>query len=323
MGLGGGIIRCNPIFALLFALGLGLLVSPFAMMNDGGISDSIKTHELGLNHDTQEYNVAKNPTTYAASYVYKKVKVVTKYKKKYRYHGKWRYKWVYKVKYVYKKYKVTSKPKITNYSPSQCLKPAKNCQSTSSTVKLLATSITKPVVYNVTTNVTNSSTETSSSVETGTCSTVTCSTSSSVPDSSSVNASETGSQVSYTLMTKTLSTYQKAEAIFNWARDELEYQFYFNTRKGALGTITSGSGNCCDLSHAIVALARSIGIPARYVYGSCKFSSGTLGHVWAQLYVNGQWYNADASNNMNSFGVIRNWNTNSWTLKGIYNELPF
>ena len=302
-------------------MGLGLLVSPFATMNNGGISDSIKTNELGLNQNTQEYNVAKNPTTYAASYVYKKVKVVTKYKKKYRYHGKWKYKWVYKVKYVWKKYKVSSKS--TSSSMSQYLKATKNCQSTSSTVKSLANSITKPVVYNVTTNVTNStnsSTETSSSAGTGTCSTVTCSTSS---DSSSVNASENGSQVSYTLVTKTLSTYEKAEAIFNWARDKLEYQFYFNTRKGALGTLTSGSGNCCDLSHAIVALARSIGIPARYVYGSCKFSSGTMGHVWAQLYVNGRWYNADASNNMNSFGVIRNWNTNSWTLKGIYNQLPF
>lgn len=304
-------------------MGLGLLVSPFATMNDGGISDSTKTQELDLNQNTQEYNVAKNPTTYAASYVYKKVKVVTKYKKKYRYHGKWKYKWVYKVKYVWKKYKVNSKPSITNYSPGQCLQPTKNCQSTSSTVKSLATYITKPVVYNVTTNVTNStnsSTAQSPSVETGTCSTVTCSTSS---DSSSVNSSETDPQFSYNLVTKTLSTYEKAEAIFNWARDELEYEFYFNTRKGALGTITSGSGNCCDLSHAIVALARSIGIPARYVYGSCTFSSGTLGHVWAQLYVNGQWYNADASNNMNSFGVIRNWNTSSWTLKGIYKELPF
>ncbi|MEN6572785.1 transglutaminase-like domain-containing protein [Methanobacterium aggregans] len=233
---------------------------------------------------------------------------------------------MYKVRYVYKKYKVTSTPKVTNYSPSQCLQPAKNCQSTSSTVKTLATYITKPVVYNVTTNLTNNSCTTQSpSAETDTCSTATCSTSSSLDSGLAAGSSETidSPQVSYTLVTKTLSTYEKAEAIFNWARDKLEYSFYYNTRKGALGTLTSGSGNCCDLSHAIVAMARSIGIPARYVYGSCKFSSGTMGHVWAQLYVNGKWYCADASNNMNSFGVIRNWNTNSWTLKGIYKELPF
>jgi transglutaminase-like putative cysteine protease len=73
-----------------------------------------------------------------------------------------------------------------------------------------------------------------------------------------------------------------------------------------------------------VALSRAAGIPARYVHGVCKFNSGTwYGHVWAQLYVNGTWYSADAISYRNTFGAINNWDTSSWTLKGIYSELPF
>jgi transglutaminase-like putative cysteine protease len=119
------------------------------------------------------------------------------------------------------------------------------------------------------------------------------------------------------------SSYEKAQRIFNWVRDNLEYSFYYNTQKGAVNTLSSRSANCCDHSHLLVALSRAAGLPARYVHGTCTFSSGTYGHVWAQIYVNGQWYNADAISYRNELGVIRNWDTNSWTYKGTYAELPF
>ena len=120
------------------------------------------------------------------------------------------------------------------------------------------------------------------------------------------------------------STYEKAEAIFNWVRDNISYSFYDNTKYGAVGTLNAKTGNCCDHTHLLIALARAAGIPARYEHGYCKFSSGNwYGHVWAQLYINGKWYMADAISSRNSLGVINNWNTNSWTLKGIYTELPF
>ena len=32
---------------------------------------------------------------------------------------------------------------------------------------------------------------------------------------------------------------------------------------------------------------------------------------------------SDASNNMNEFGIIRNWNTSNYELHGIYNTLNF
>jgi len=117
------------------------------------------------------------------------------------------------------------------------------------------------------------------------------------------------------------STYAKAAAIFNWVRDNVTYSFYYNSKKGALGALSSRTANCCDTSHLVVALARAAGIPARYQHGSCTFSDGVFGHVWAQLYVNGKWYYADAISNSNTFGTINNWSLK--TLYGTYAELPF
>jgi transglutaminase-like putative cysteine protease len=116
----------------------------------------------------------------------------------------------------------------------------------------------------------------------------------------------------------------KAVKIFNWVRDNIGYSFYYNTKYGALGTLNAKTGNCCDTTHILIAFARAVGIPARYVHGTCQFSSGNwYGHVWADLYVNGAWYTADASSSRNSLGGINNWNTATFTLKGIYASLPF
>jgi Transglutaminase-like enzymes, putative cysteine proteases len=120
------------------------------------------------------------------------------------------------------------------------------------------------------------------------------------------------------------STYDKGTKIFNWVRDNLGYSFYYNTRYGAVGTLNAKTGNCVDTSHLVIALARAAGIPARYVHGYCKFSSGTIyGHVWAQLYINGKWYDADGISIRNSLGVINNWDKDKSTIEGTYAELPF
>jgi len=117
--------------------------------------------------------------------------------------------------------------------------------------------------------------------------------------------------------------YSKAVAIFDWVRDNITYSFYYNTKYGAVGTLSAGTGNCCDHSNLVVALARAAGIPARYQQGYCDFSDGWYGHVWAQLYVNGQWYYADTISTANTFGTITNWNLNTYTLEGTYITLPF
>ncbi len=114
---------------------------------------------------------------------------------------------------------------------------------------------------------------------------------------------------------------QKAEAIFTYARDEWEWENYMNTSKGALGTINAKGGNCCDLTHATLALCRAAGIPARYLHGQCYFTSGVIGHVIPEIYVDGKWWVCDPSNNSATFG------TPTWkgmeTFNGRYNELEF
>lgn len=114
---------------------------------------------------------------------------------------------------------------------------------------------------------------------------------------------------------------QKAEAIFKYARDEWEWENYSNTKKGAIGTINAKTGNCCDLTHATLAMCRAAGIPARYLHGQCYFSSGVIGHVIPEIYVDGKWWICDPSNNSATFG------TPTWkgmeTFNGRYNELEF
>ncbi len=118
--------------------------------------------------------------------------------------------------------------------------------------------------------------------------------------------------------------YDKAVRIFNWVRDNIGYSFYYDTLYGAVGTLNAGSANCVDTSHLLIALLRASNIPARYVHGYCQFSSGSwYGHVWAQVYVNGQWYTADATSSYNTFGSINNWNTGTATVYGTYASLPF
>ena len=115
----------------------------------------------------------------------------------------------------------------------------------------------------------------------------------------------------------------KAKAIFNYVRDTISYSFYYDTRYGAVGTLNAGTGNCVDHAHLVVALSRAAGLPARYVHGTCTFSSGTYGHVWSQVLVGDTWTVADATSTRNSFGNVVNWNANSYSLNGYYIDLEF
>lgn len=120
------------------------------------------------------------------------------------------------------------------------------------------------------------------------------------------------------------SDYDKANAIFDYVRDTISYSFYYDTKFGAVGTLEAGTGNCVDHSHLLVAMYRAAGLSARYVHGTCTFSSGsTYGHVWTQVSINDNWIVGDACSIRNSFGTIVNWNTGSYSLHGYYASLPF
>ena len=118
---------------------------------------------------------------------------------------------------------------------------------------------------------------------------------------------------------------QKAKKIFNWVRDNIAYEKYPNTRKGAAKLLDSKKGNCVDQAHLTVALARSAGIPARYVNANnCKFSTGyTSGHVWAEFLIEDTWVAGDTTSCRNSFGVVKNWNIKNYKLLGKYSSISF
>jgi transglutaminase-like putative cysteine protease len=116
----------------------------------------------------------------------------------------------------------------------------------------------------------------------------------------------------------------KAKAIFNYVRDYISYSFYYDTKYGAVNTLKYKTGNCVDQSHLLVAMFRTADLPARYVHGTCRFSSGsTYGHVWTQVLIDGKWTVADATSSRNSLGSVANWNTKSFNLHGIYSSLSF
>lgn len=120
------------------------------------------------------------------------------------------------------------------------------------------------------------------------------------------------------------SKIDKAKAIFNYVRDNLDYSYYYDTKYGAVTTLKLKKGNCVDHSHLLVAMFRTAGLKARYVHGTCKFSDGDFtGHVWTQVLIGKNWICADAISYKNSLGKIANWDTKHYTLHAKYSSLPF
>lgn len=101
------------------------------------------------------------------------------------------------------------------------------------------------------------------------------------------------------------SKLEEAKAIFVWVRDVCNYEYYYNTRYGCLGTLRRKAGNCTDLAHLEIALFRARQIPARYWHIDARFTSGISGHTCPQCFVDGKWYNADPTNNGNLFGSVK------------------
>ena len=117
---------------------------------------------------------------------------------------------------------------------------------------------------------------------------------------------------------------EKANAIYTYVRDTISYSFYYDTKYGAVGTLKAKTGNCVDHTHLLVAMFRASGLAARYVHGTCTFSSGsTYGHVWSQVLIGNTWTVADATSSRTSLGKVANWNTNSYKLQSISASISF
>ena len=84
-----------------------------------------------------------------------------------------------------------------------------------------------------------------------------------------------------------------AKNIYNWVRDNITYEDYSNTKKGAYATLKAKAGNCCDQAHLLVALLRADGIPTYYAHGT--------NHWWAVPCIDKQ-YHCDPTNRKHNFG---------------------
>ena len=88
-----------------------------------------------------------------------------------------------------------------------------------------------------------------------------------------------------------LSDKQKANAILTWVQLNKKYDFYANTRYGALKSL-SKKINCVDSTHLTVALLRAANIPAKY---NAKTVDEQGGHCWPLAYLNGKWVPGEAT----------------------------
>lgn len=120
------------------------------------------------------------------------------------------------------------------------------------------------------------------------------------------------------------SLYSKANALFLFVRNNISYENYGNTRKGALKTLSTKLGNCCDQAHLLIALLRASGIRAGYAHAQCYFytSKKVIGHVWCKIYLNNTWVDADPTSNSNTIGHTSSNEIRTWNQK-LLSELPF
>jgi transglutaminase-like putative cysteine protease len=68
----------------------------------------------------------------------------------------------------------------------------------------------------------------------------------------------------------------------------------------AAQAFANGAGVCQDHTHAFLACARSLGIPARYVSGYL-FTEDTehmASHAWAEAWIDDAWYSFDVTNQL-------------------------
>ena len=90
-----------------------------------------------------------------------------------------------------------------------------------------------------------------------------------------------------------------------WVPTVLEYRSGTTAVHGSLvGAVTQGGGVCQDFAHLFITVARSWGVPARYVMGYldpgiCATGEELATHAWAEALVPGAgWIGFDATHNL-------------------------
>ncbi len=97
---------------------------------------------------------------------------------------------------------------------------------------------------------------------------------SSTPDTDATNLSDTpGQQIADPFIQQEAAVLDyNAQNIFNFLENDIGYNSYVGSLRGARGTLWSDAGNALDVASLGVALMRASGIPAQYVSGTLSAS---------------------------------------------------
>lgn len=93
----------------------------------------------------------------------------------------------------------------------------------------------------------------------------------------------------------------QARALYDYVIDNMRYMKYGAFGQGdANYACNSKTGNCSEFHAYFIALARSVGIPARFAVGVAVPSDRNEGgidgyHCWAEFYADGKWWPVDIS----------------------------
>lgn len=93
----------------------------------------------------------------------------------------------------------------------------------------------------------------------------------------------------------------RARALYDHVIDAMRYQKFGDYGRGdAVYACDVGTGNCTEYHSYFIALARSIGIPARFAVGAAipaeRDDGGIDGyHCWAEFHADGKWWPVDIS----------------------------
>lgn len=68
--------------------------------------------------------------------------------------------------------------------------------------------------------------------------------------------------------------------IYQYVSTEIQFEPYFGSLKGAMGTLYSKAGNATDQASLLIALLRASNIPARYVRGTIQFDNDPRALRW-------------------------------------------
>lgn len=104
--------------------------------------------------------------------------------------------------------------------------------------------------------------------------------------------------VSKKIIKKKMSRYQKIKAVHNWmiANVKYDYDSYLAgfvppVSHSATGALMKGVAVCDGYAHAFKIFMKYLKIPCKFVVGK----SGTVGHGWNMVKVNGKWYHIDVT----------------------------